>query len=459
MVSFLSKVFFIQKMPKNPNHTQTSFPIFTHAEETDELLGKPPAWLLRSGISVIFLIIISFFTLSWFIKYPEVVITQATFTTYNPPISLVARSNGKIQQLFVKANDDVKANQVIAVIENTANYEHVKKISPPSEVSHHPEGGISDVISSIPPSGVRGLGELQPYYENYRKALKDYAIFKQLDYNQQKIKTLSQQIIFQQQLKENLGQQTSLQKEDLQLSKRQFEADSLLRQGGAVALKEMEQAKSSLIQRKSSLVQSKAAAINTDLRITELQQQIIDLALKQQETETQYQQQIEKSQAELATQIEAWKQRYLLISPTNGRVSFNQFWNINQEVKTGEEVFSVSPSPKEKGKENDTNIFCKTVIESRHAAKVQVGQAVIIKLAAYPFERFGILRATVAEISELPKEDKFAVTLKLQNGLVTNYQKTLIFKPQMQGTAEIITEDLRLLERLFYQYRSIIFVQ
>lgn len=447
-------------MPKKPNHTQTSFPIFTHAEETDELLGKPPAWLLRSGISVIFLIIISFFTLSWFIKYPEVVITQATFTTYNPPISLVARSNGKIQQLFVKANDDVKVNQVIAVIENTANYEHVKKLSPPSEVSHHPEGGIDEITSKTTPSGwcdtsLGGLrlGELQPYYENYRKALKDYAIFKDLDYNQQKIKTLSQQIIFQQQLKDNLGQQTSLQKEDLQLSKRQFEADSLLRKGGAVALKEMEQAKSSLIQRKSSLVQSKAAAINTDLRITELQQQIIDLELKQQETTTQYQQQIEKSQAELATQIESWKQRYLLVSPINGRVSFNQFWNINQEVKAGEEVFSVNPTVLDNNREQ--HIFCKTVIESRYAAKVLVGQDVIIKLSAYPYERFGILRAKVVEISELPKEDKFAITLKLSNGLVTNYQKTLIFKPQMQGTAEIITEDLSLLERLFYQYRSL----
>jgi hypothetical protein len=59
---------------------------------------------------------------------------------------------------------------------------------------------------------------------------------------------------------------------------------------------------------------------------------------------------------------------------------------------------------------------------------------VIIKLAAYPFERFGILRATVTEISALPKEDKFSVVLKLNNSLITNYHKTLIFKPQMQGT-------------------------
>jgi HlyD family secretion protein len=433
-------------MPQIPENTQFSLPNFSHSEEVDELLGKPPAWLLRSGIGVIFTVLLSFFIASWFIKYPEVVSSQVVFTTLNPPVSLVARSNGKIQELFVKANDSVKANEVIAIIENTADYEQVKKLSLPS-----PKEGFFDVISSIPPLGGRGLGELQTPYENYCKALKDYQLFKELDYNNLKIKALEQQIVFQKQLGNNLGEQSGLQKEDLQLYKRQFEADSLLRKQGAVALREMEQAKSSLLQRKNILVQAQAAQINSALRITELQQQIIDLQLKEQELTTQYQQQIQRTKAELQSQINAWKQKYMIVSPINGRVSFNQFWNINQEVKAGEEVFAINPS----SKENEL-LFCKTVIESRHAAKVQIGQAVIIKLAAYPFERFGILRATIAEISALPKEDKFAVVLKLSNGLQTNYHKTLTFKPQMQGTAEIITEDLRLLERLFYQYRGIL---
>jgi HlyD family secretion protein len=448
-------------MPQIPENTQFSLPNFSHSEEVDELLGKPPAWLLRSGIGVIFTVLLSFFIASWFIKYPEVVSSQVVFTTLNPPISLVARSNGKIQELFVKANDSVKANEVIAIIENTADYEQVKKLSLPSPIE-----GFFDVISSIPPLGGRGLGELQTPYENYCKALKDYQLFKELDYNNLKIKALEQQIVFQKQLGNNLGEQSGLQKEDLQLYKRQFEADSLLRKQGAVALREMEQAKSSLLQRKNILVQAQAAQINSALRITELQQQIIDLQLKEQELTTQYQQQIQRTKAELQSQINAWKQKYMIVSPINGRVSFNQFWNINQEVKAGEEVFAISPSPAlPEGERASTLsfgegwggvIFCKTVIESRHAAKVQIGQAVIIKLAAYPFERFGILRATVAEISALPKEDKFAVVLKLSNGLQTNYHKTLTFKPQMQGTAEIITEDLRLLERLFYQYRGIL---
>lgn len=429
-------------MPQIPENTQFPLPNFSHSEEVDELLGKPPAWLLRSGIGVIFISLLLFFAASWFIKYPEVVSSQVVFTTINPPVSLVARSNGKIQELFVKANDIVKANEVIAVIENTTNY----KILTILESKLNKEEFSTEKLNI----DFSLLGELQTPYENYCKALKDYQLFKELDYNNLKIKALEQQIVFQKQLGNNLGEQSGLQKEDLQLYKRQFEADSLLRKQGAVALREMEQAKSSLIQRKNMLVQAQAAQINSALRITELQQQIIDLQLKEQELTTQYQQQIQRTKAELQSQINAWKHKYIIHTPIAGCVSFNQFWNINQEVKAGEEVFAINPS----SKENEL-LYCKTVIESRHAAKVQIGQAVIIKLAAYPFERFGILRATVAEISALPKEDKFSVVLKLNNGLTTNYHKTLIFKPQMQGTAEIITEDLRLLERLFYQYRGI----
>ncbi len=455
-------------MPQTPENTQSTLHNFPHSEEVHDLLGKPPAWLLRSGIGVIFCVLLLFFIGSWFVPYPEVVSSQVTFTTYFPPVSLVARSSGKIQHLFVKPNDSLKAGQVVAVLENTADYEQVKEIRQISQIAPQPPKGADsalrfDKITSKTPSplGRAGvgllLGELQTPYENYCKALKDYEIFKELNYNALKIKSLQQQIVFQKQLARNQGEQAGLQKEDLQLYKRQFEADSLLKKQGAVALREMEQAKSNLIQRKNIVVQAQAAQINSALRIAELQQQIIDLQLKEQEQTTQYEQQIQRTKAELQSQLLAWEQKYLLISPIAGRVSFNQFWNINQEVKTGEEVLAILPfeNKQQESKQEGKGILCRLELGSQYAAKVQTGQQVLIKLAAYPYERFGILRAKVTAISPLPKADKLAVTLQLTNGLTTNYHKTLEFKPQMQGTAEIITEELRLLERLFYQYRTL----
>jgi len=43
----------------------------------------------------------------------------------------------------------------------------------------------------------------------------------------------------------------------------------------------------------------------------------------------------------------------------------------------------------------------------------------------------------------------------LPRGMTSTYNKLLNFRPQLQGDTEIITEDLRVLERFFYQARKL----
>jgi len=45
--------------------------------------------------------------------------------------------------------------------------------------------------------------------------------------------------------------------------------------------------------------------------------------------------------------------------------------------------------------------------------------------------------------------------IELPNGLQTSYKEKINFQQEMTGTADIITEDLRLLERLLYQFRDV----
>jgi len=39
--------------------------------------------------------------------------------------------------------------------------------------------------------------------------------------------------------------------------------------------------------------------------------------------------------------------------------------------------------------------------------------------------------------------------------LTTSYKKQIVFQQEMSGTADIVTKDLRLLERLLYQFRDV----
>ncbi len=93
-----------------------------------EILSKPPNWLIRWGITVIFGVVVLMVLLSIYVKYPDVVEAKAVITTSQPPASVKALSGGKISQLLVSENEQVEANQTLAVIDNPTNYEDWKNL-------------------------------------------------------------------------------------------------------------------------------------------------------------------------------------------------------------------------------------------------------------------------------------------------------------------------------------------
>jgi hypothetical protein len=68
-----------------------------------------------------------------------------------------------------------------------------------------------------------------------------------------------------------------------------------------------------------------------------------------------------------------------------------------------------------------------------------------------------VLNGLVKSISLIPdKEGLYFVDVGLPEKMITSYNKEIDFKQEMRGNAEIITEDLRLIERFFYQFREIV---
>lgn len=112
-------------------------------------------------------------------------------------------------------------------------------------------------------------------------------------------------------------------------------------------------------------------------------------------------------------------------------------------------MFSVVP-------QSTKNYIAKVKAPAKNSGKIKVGQDVNIRLANYPDREFGVLRGKVQNISLLPDKDgNLLLDVILSNGLETTYHKKIVFQQEMSGTADIITEDLRLLERLLYQFRDV----
>ena len=151
----------------------------------------------------------------------------------------------------------------------------------------------------------------------------------------------------------------------------------------------------------------------------------------------------------LKAQINLWKNTYLLISPIQGVVSFTKFWSANQSVIKDEPVVSIVPL--EPG-----NFLGRINLKMQRSGKVKSGMLVNIKLSGYPYLEYGIVRGIVKSKSLVPSGDAYVIDIALPNGLTTLYGKPLDFTQNMQGTAEIITEDIRLLQKIVNPFRYMI---
>lgn len=152
---------------------------------------------------------------------------------------------------------------------------------------------------------------------------------------------------------------------------------------------------------------------------------------------------------QLKKAIKDWEQLYVLQSNMSGTVSFLSYWNTNQTVNQGDLVFTIIPS-------ENTSFIAKLKAQAHNSGKIKIGQGVNIKLENFPDTEFGVLNGTIKSVSLiLDKEGFYLIDVELPKKLITSYKKEIDFKQEMRGTAEIITEDLRLIERFFYEFRKI----
>ena len=103
-------------------------PIEIRSGEVQEILGGVPSRIIRYGI-FIFVAVFAIIILAAFVfQYPDILRSNIVVTTENPPADIVARSTGKIEELMVADNQKVKAGQIIALIQNPAEYKDIQKL-------------------------------------------------------------------------------------------------------------------------------------------------------------------------------------------------------------------------------------------------------------------------------------------------------------------------------------------
>lgn len=424
------------------------------SEEVQEVMGKIPPWILRQGITILFIIVLVLLIGSWFFKYPDVITADMTLTGRYPVAQIVSRSSGKISELYVNDGQDINENMPLAIIENPATTTDVlflkqliqKQAQNPDSILHSIKYDVKDKVNE---SSELSLGEIQSSYTSFLTSLHEYENHYSLNYYAKKIAATKEQINKYRTYYKNQQRQQQVVEEQYQLAAQQYNRDSTLHTRGVLSPSEHETAKATFLQNRYTLESGYASLENLLIQIGEMETNLLDMELQQAEKESVLIQNYQTNLEQLINAINSWELNYCLISPIAGTITFTKYWNENQFIQVGENVFTIVPSEKDE-------LIGKASLPIQRSGKVKTGQRVIIRFANFPDQEFGIVNGAVNTISLVPMENNYQVDIALPNGLTTNYKKVLPVTYEMKATAEIVTEDISLLERLFMPIRKIL---
>jgi HlyD family secretion protein len=415
------------------------------SDEVQEILGYIPPKYIRYGIAVITSCVIVLLVGTWFFKYPDIVRSRIVLVSESPAVDVKSMVTGKVESIFVADGVTVSKHQDLALVENTADYNDICDIK--EKLEDYKTFMKSYKLADIPNMDrLYALGSAQEYYSSFNKLIDDYKQFILLNYNSLKSEAVGREIAEYRLYIRSLKQQKNIQRKKLDLAITQNTRDSSLYLKQILSLVEWEASKSSLLQMQYSYESTKTSESNSKIQLSQYEQKLFDLKIDENRKLNKYRVDIKSAYEALQSRLKDWKQKYVVKSPIDGKLSFTKIWSKNQNIKSGDIFFSIIPLVESK-------IKGRISLPLMGSGKVKIGQKVNIQLDNYPYMEYGMLEGVVESISFTTNEDMYIVEVVLPTELVTNYGEKLVFKHQMQGNAEIVTKDIRLLERLFSPLR------
>jgi multidrug resistance efflux pump len=417
------------------------------SEEVQEILTKVPNWMIRWGNTLFLVLIGMLLLLSWFVKYPDIINANAIITTEIPPQKEYARTTGKIDTLFVKDIQNVLENQPLAIIENTANFTDVFFLKSIIDTIKVQKKSFIFPIDQLP---ILFLGDIEASFSLFENNYIKYILNKELNpFSNEAIANKITSSELKRRLN-NLQSQKALNQRELQFKQKDLERNKSLFDKGVISEKEYETKQLEYLQAERNYKNIIAAISQLRESISNSNKTSKGTEISRIREEVTLLKNVIQSFNLVKKSIKDWEMQYVLSSKINGEVSFLNYWSQNQTVNNGDLVFTIIPS-------KNSSFIAKLKTPAQNLGKVKIGQIVNIKLQNYPDYEFGILKGKVNSISEISnKEGFYTIDVSLPKKLITSYNKEIVFKQEMRGTAEIITEDLRLIERLFYQFNKII---
>jgi multidrug efflux pump subunit AcrA (membrane-fusion protein) len=410
------------------------------SEEIQDIMQKPPAWIIRWGITTVFIIILMGLFLSWLIKYPEIISGAAKLTTRVPPIKIISQTSGKMTQLFVKDGQDVKEGDILAEIENPLSANGIKYIE---NYLNLLSAAIAQNQSRLPVPDTTNLalGDLQSVFNDLQRELTTYNLNKYHKIDDAQILELRQHIKNQEDLLAINQKMIGITKKELENATLKFESDMVLFKNNVISKQEFYQKQTEYNNKQLQLEQLEQTKVQNEVALNNLKLQLSQGVYTKDSKNFATLDAIRSHQKSINNYIFGWQQKFRLVAVMDGKISYLNNLQTNQFLKAGEEIFALF--------QPGDSVIALAEVPVAGFGKVKSGQKVHLLLDNFPHHDFGMLEGKVTKIALLPNSNFYRVEISLLNGMNSTQKKVLKFTPEMLGMAEIITDDKTVMQRIF----------
>lgn len=399
------------------------------------VIGRPPAGLVRWGTGLLAFLVGLLLLLSCWIRFPETVFGQALLSGQEPAVAVKARESGSLARVWVRDGQLVEAQERLALLENPTDWEAVQAL----------KAALGDPSPSLPEP--ERLGDLRSAWGLWRDARENAERFRSRQDGPALLAALRAQQKEQGALLEELKADAGRAREARTLAEKAWNRAQTLARGGILGAAGREEARLAYLGAQREAGARLMALRQGEVQALDLQRQIRELERNLVAEEEGLLQAQARARRALEEALDLWERRYLLRAPGAGRISLYRVWHPGQYLGAGETFCLVDPP-------TGGALSLRIQVPLQGLGKVAPGQKVRLELSAFPALEFGALDGKVEAILPAPGGESWTVLCSLPRGARTRYGRILPLRAQMEGTAEILTDNRPLIFRVLQPLRA-----
>ncbi|MGJ1386477.1 HlyD family secretion protein [Sphingobacterium spiritivorum] len=406
-----------------------------HSEDMQDIIARPPSWLLKRGISFIFLTLLMLFGMTAFIRYPQMITATMKITTDNAPKSVVNKIAGSIVQLLVKDGEWVNQFETLAYMESTGNHDQILNLLEKLKWVQKSEDNQNLELKNITSPVDLELGEVQSAYQNFYQAYLNYLAVRDDGIYVRKRSILRKEM-------DNIGEQNkriqdsyALQKREIDLAEREYEKYKILAEKKVISPMELQKQEALLIAKKQGIPLAENNLLNNQSASLARIKELSDLDSKISDEKKKFYQSLNS----LISEIENWKKQYVLVAPSSGYVIYGSAIQENQFLPISSDVFYINSK--------NERYFGEMQLPQLEFGKIKIGQEVMIKVRGFQYQEYGYLKGRIRSISDIPIKDSLFLSMV---SIERKPQDSLIrLRPRLLADVEIITDEQSILTRIW----------